>query len=92
MVFREHDNSIRLLSPTDYVHPARHQKFYPSPDEVPGKYHELLDWAKGRCEGMTTEKATRWLEGLHQLKGLGKEIWKGIDADDYVRGLREGWE
>ena len=92
MVFREPDNTVRLLCPTDYVHPDRYQKLYPSAEEVPRKYHELLDWAKSRCQGMAAEKAARWLAGLHQLKGLGKDIWKGIDVDEYVRGLREGWE
>jgi len=26
------------------------------------------------------------------LSGLGKEIWKGIDADQYVKELRESWD
>jgi len=92
MVFREGDNRIRLLAPTDYVHPDRHQKFYPSYEEVPEKYHELLDWAKSRCETGSNANSTNWLEGLHRLKGMGKEIWKGVDPDAYVRSLREGWE
>lgn len=25
------------------------------------------------------------------LRGLGKEIWKGVDPDEYVAKLREGW-
>jgi hypothetical protein len=29
---------------------------------------------------------------LLQLVGLGAEIWKGVDADEYIRELREGWE
>ena len=27
-----------------------------------------------------------------ELRGLGKEIWQGIDAQEYVDGLREEWE
>lgn len=27
-----------------------------------------------------------------ELRGLGKEIWQGIDAQEYVEGLREEWE
>jgi hypothetical protein len=91
MVFRERDNRIRLLAPSDYVHPDRHQKFYPDLDDIPEKYHELVEWAKRRHEEKG-ETPTRWLDGLHQLKGMGKEIWKGVDADAYVRSLREGWE
>lgn len=25
------------------------------------------------------------------LRGLGKEVWKGVDPDEYVEKLREGW-
>jgi hypothetical protein len=89
MVFRQRDNRIRLLSPSDYVHPDRHQKFYPNYEEIPVKYHELLDWAKQRCEKGKDAGSTDWLQGLHRLKGLGKEIWHGVDPDAYVRSLRE---
>jgi len=34
----------------------------------------------------------RWLESLFELEGLGKEYWKDVDPDEYVRKLREGWE
>ncbi len=27
-----------------------------------------------------------------ELRGLGKEIWKGIDTQKYVDGLREEWD
>jgi len=27
-----------------------------------------------------------------ELRGLGKEVWAGIDARGYVRQEREGWE
>ena len=26
-----------------------------------------------------------------ELRGLGKEIWKGVDADEYVRKERDSW-
>ncbi len=26
-----------------------------------------------------------------KLKGLGKDIWKGVNPDEYVRNLREEW-
>jgi len=28
---------------------------------------------------------------LSELKGLGKEIWKNIDANKYVTNLRDEW-
>ncbi len=27
-----------------------------------------------------------------ELRGLGKEIWEGIDPDEYVRKERESWD
>ena len=27
-----------------------------------------------------------------ELRGLGKEIWQGVDAQKYVDGLREEWD
>ena len=38
------------------------------------------------------QTAHGWLEGLLEMEGLGKEYWKGIDPDEFVRKLREGWE
>jgi len=90
MVFRDIDNRVRLLRTSDDVHPDRHQKWHPERSEVPHKYHELLDWARQWQSSAPIQE--EWLPGLHRLKGLGKEIWKGVDADAYVRTLRQGWE
>ena len=27
-----------------------------------------------------------------ELRGLGKEIWEGVDATEYVRKLRDDWD
>ena len=29
---------------------------------------------------------------LSELRGLGKEIWEGIDAQDYVNQMRDEWD
>lgn len=29
---------------------------------------------------------------LSELRGLGKEIWQGIDAQEYVDQLRDEWD
>ena len=29
---------------------------------------------------------------LSELRGLGKEIWEGIDAQEYVNKLRDEWD
>jgi hypothetical protein len=28
---------------------------------------------------------------IMELRGLGKHIWEGVDAEDYVNGLRAEW-
>ncbi len=33
----------------------------------------------------------QWLGSLLEMEGLGQEHWKGIDPDEFVRKLREGW-
>jgi hypothetical protein len=43
-------------------------------------------------EPETAQAAGRWLESLFELEGLGKEYWKEVDPDDFVKRLREGWE
>jgi hypothetical protein len=32
------------------------------------------------------------LESLFELEGLGREMWEGIDPDEYVCELRAGWD
>jgi len=29
---------------------------------------------------------------IEELRGLGKEIWDGVDAQEYVDSLRQEWE
>lgn len=92
IVFREPDNRIRLLRTSDQVHPDRHQKWHPEKSEVPVRYHNLLDWAwNWQSSAKFRREAAARLPGLYRLKGLGKEIWKGVDPDAYVRNLRQGW-
>jgi hypothetical protein len=35
-----------------------------------------------------TEGTLDWID----LRGVGKEIWEGIDAQEYVNRLRDEWE
>jgi hypothetical protein len=38
------------------------------------------------------ESSPRHLEGLLRARGIGAEMAAGIDPDEYIRELREGWE
>lgn len=81
----------RLLLSTDEVHPRRTGKIWPKPDDVPPKYVELIEWAKQRY-GKGGPREGRWLDGILQMRGLGRELWRGEDADRYVAALRENWQ
>ena len=39
-----------------------------------------------------TEAVPRQQRHLSELRGLGKEIWKSIDVQEYVNQLRSEWD
>jgi hypothetical protein len=41
-----------------------------------------------RLRELEPKKVRHW----HELEGLGKEIWQGVDANHYIRELRDEWE
>jgi hypothetical protein len=91
MLFATGKLTRRLFRPGDPYHPDReNSKTVPAKEDIPTEYHGLIDWfyrehvPKGPSSG---EK-----DSILALRGLGKEIWKGVDPDEYVRQLREGWE
>ena len=49
--------------------------------EVYGRDHELI---------MKKSKVEKPFS-LKNLKGLGKEIWKDVDIEDYIKKERESW-
>lgn len=46
------------------------------------------------AQGLTKEEVAPKApqRSLMELHGLGKEIWEGVDAQDYVNRLREEWD
>jgi hypothetical protein len=81
----------RLFRPGDASHPDRAgSKMTPTREDLPAEYHYLLDWYSS--EYVRSLVAEGKPDPILQLRGLGREIWSGEDADRYVRRLREGWE
>jgi len=83
-------NKRRLFRPGDPYHSDREGgKSQPSKDDIPSRYHGLIDW-------YNSEYASRPLRAeedpLLALRGSGKKIWANEHADEYVRRLRGGWE
>jgi len=91
MSYKLEDDTYRLYRNGDTVHPLRRGKAAPRRNELPQKYHPLLDWYERDYCGGTLQKKTgdSWID---RIWGLGKHIWAGVDADEYVASLREGWE
>ena len=90
MFYKLADDTYRLFQPTDAAHPARKGKMTPERNELPEKYHYLLDWYEREyCRKQSTTKEED--DPILQMWGVGKEIWADTNADDYVRDLRSNW-
>lgn len=78
------------------------EKYLPLLEWAKNRYNERRQ--KGRSQvssqvtlpnlhSRTAPKApSQWLGSLFELEGLGSEYWNGVDPDEFVRKLREGWE
>ena len=67
-------------------------------------YDDILKRTSSRADARRTAKAVRdslaarwsperWHSSNYRdLHGLGKEIWKDVDADEYVAGERDSWD
>jgi hypothetical protein len=90
MFWKLPNDTYRLFRLGDHSHPARKGKMKPEREELPKQYHYLLDWYEQEyChkEGNVREED----DPILQMAGAGKEIWSGVDADEYVRNLRSNW-
>ncbi len=81
----------RLYRRGDPYDPAREgAKIVPAKEEIPDEYHYLLGWYESEYACVRGKRERE--DSILELKGMGKEIWRGVDPDEYVRKLREGWE
>ena len=91
MLFATGKLTRRLYREGDPFHPDREgAKIVPDKEEIPSHYLDLVDWYFR--EYCTRSVDSRRKDSILALRGMGKEIWKGVDPDEYVRQLREGWE
>lgn len=87
MLFETAPSRRRLFRAGDPYHAKRDGgKIVPERDEIPVKYHELLDWYAREFAPDGSDDPLLGLAARHTA------LWKGVDADDYVRQLREGFE
>jgi len=87
MLFETAPSRRRLYRRGDPYHPKREGgKTAPDRDEIPVRYHVLLDWYEREWTVPPTKDPLLALAARH------RDLWKSIDADEYVRQLREGFE
>lgn len=91
MFYRTPSGRYRLFRPGDDFHPSRTGKTKPERDELPEQYQELFDWyEKSYCARGTSVRAAA-KDPFLAMRGVGQEIWAGMNPDAYVESLRAGW-
>lgn len=91
MLYATGKNTRRLFRESDDFHPDRGGgKVTPGKEDIPAQYHSLLDWYWDKFVGKG--EGDQKSDPILELRGIGKEIWVGEKADDYVKRLRGGWE
>jgi hypothetical protein len=91
MLYATGRNTRRLYRPGDPVDPLRRGKITPRREQIPPRYHVLLDWYENEFVKDGSDRDDS-LDPILALQGLGSEIWQGEDPDRYVQRLREGWD
>ena len=91
MLYATGKSTRRLFRETDDFDPKRRRgKVMPDKEDIPAKYHPLLDWYKEQFVGK--RKGSRESDPILSLRGLGKQIWVNEKPDDYISRIRGGWE
>ena len=87
MLFETAPSRRRLFRPGDPYHPKREGgKTAPDREQIPARYHPLLDWYEREWAPASPGDPLLALAARH------RDLWKAVDPDDYVRQLREGFE
>ena len=91
MLFETRPGNRRLYRPGDPIHPEREfGKHIPPAEALPDNYRTLIDWY--RKEYAIRRSVPSVEDPILALRGLGHEIWRDENPDEYVRMLREAQE
>ncbi len=92
MLFETVKGRRRLFRTGDPHDRLRAGKITPEAQGLPREFRSLLDWYRtDYAEAVSLEQRIK-TDPILAMRGVGKEIWADVDADEYVRQLREGWE
>lgn len=94
MLFETTSGNLRLYRPGDYVDPGRQShrspKYVPSREQIPAKYHPLIDWYENWSKMPQGQPRGSYEDDpLIRLIGSGQHVWADEHADEYVNRLRE---
>jgi hypothetical protein len=53
---------------------------------------ERIEVVKQLVDSLGEDNGERKTRSLLELRGLGKDIWEGIDAQAYIDELRDEWD
>lgn len=59
---------------------------------TPDKQLQLLKDLIAILRTGSSQTTAKPLHSIMELEGLGKEIWEGIDVEEYIRQERASWE
>ena len=91
MFYKLPDRTYRLFRPGDDFHPARKGKPTPAKEDLPERYHDLLDWYhREYCRDAGQPEGT---DSLLLLRGVGREMWAALGGGDaFLAKERSGWD
>jgi hypothetical protein len=90
MLYETGSGRRRLFKPGDDWHPDRKGgRTQPAAERLPDRYRQLLEWFQAAFSRSVADGGE---DPILALRGLGREIWRGVDPDSYVADLRRGWE
>ena len=92
MLFETVKGRRRLFKAGDPSDLNRAGKIIPQPDGLPREFQPLVEWYRAVYSVPQSLAQRLKNDPILAMRGLGKEIWAGVDADEYVRQLREDWE
>lgn len=55
-------------------------------------FHERKELLKIILDSLENPESSQEEYSILELAGLGREVWEGIDAQEYVNQLRDEWD
>lgn len=67
------------------------EKYNALPPDLQQEVLNFMDYLMAKREAQAADQIDRSLDAALAFRGLGAEIWKGTDPDQYIAELRADW-